>query len=442
MRALIRRILTLVALALPGPAAFAQAPLDEAGAGRVIDQAMQTIAAQYVDAVTVPPLMGRCIFGAEAWFRDKGVALAGPPTDDLGEFLRRTRQVRDPVPYERVVEACLRTALSSLDRLSGYMERAAYQELVAGAGAGVGLEVALEGDYPKVASAVSGTWTASADVQVGDLILAIDGQSMRGKPVADVVRLLRGASGTQARLELLRAGRAQPFEVRLPRQVTRAQSVRARTLGNGVLHVHVAQFSEDTAAQFQSVLQSARAQTGGALAGVILDLRENRGGILESCAPVAAAFLPESAMLVEIRGRNPQAGRKLMARAEDYVVQGAPAMPEPADFRKLPLVVLVNGVSASCAEVIAAALQDHGRAKVVGQRTRGLGTLQSLVPLADGSALRLTTARFYRADGRMLDGIPVEPDVPLDAPRKPTSLGGPEDYALPAAQRVLLNGKL
>lgn len=432
----------VLAMGLLGAHAHAQAPLDEAGAGRIIGQALKTVAEQYVDAVSVAPLTGRCIFGAEAWFRDKGVALAGPPTDDLGEFLRRTRQVREPVPYERVVEACLRTALASLDRLSGYVERAAYQELVAGAGAGVGLEVALEGDYPKVASAVGGTWTASADVRVGDLILAIDGQSMRGKPVTEVVRLLRGASGSQARLELLRAGRAQPFEVRLPRQVTRAQSVRAKTLANGVLHVHVAQFSEDTASQFQAVLQSARAQTGGTLAGVVLDLRENRGGILEACAPVAAAFLPESAVLVEVRGRSPQAARKLMARAEDYVVQGAPAKPVPGEYRKLPLVVLVNAVSASCAEVIAAALQDHGRAKVIGQRTQGLGTLQSLVPLADGSALRLTTARFFRPDGRMLDGNPVQPDVLLEAPRKPTTLGGPEDYALPAAQRLLLNGKL
>jgi len=206
--------------------------------------------------------------------------------------------------------------------------------------------------------------------------------------------------------------------------------------------VRITQFQENTRERFMQRVTEEAARLPEGLAGVILDLRNNPGGLLDSCVGVAAAFLPANALIVELRGRNEDNNRKLLARRDDIQRFGSSRWPVqlPEPLRSVRLAVLVNAKSAACSEIVAAAMQDYERAKVIGATTFGIGRVQTIVPMGDSSALRISTARYFRPGGAPMENSPVLPDVQLAPGDDASVFGGANDPALPAARKLLLGG--
>jgi carboxyl-terminal processing protease len=224
------------------------------------------------------------------------------------------------------------------------------------------------------------------------------------------------------------------------REIIRVQTVKWRLLEGGTLYVRLSAFHDRTLENFREALQAGRDAAAASLGGVILDLRGNPGGLFQSCIGVSAAFLPETAVVVETKGRNQGSNRRYFARSSDYERSAAYASrskPLPAEVRDVPLVVLVSRRSAACSEIVAAAMQDHKRASVIGEKTFGLGTIQTILPLGASSALRLTTARFYRPAGEAIEEKGVTPDVAVALPERFRGYGEAGDPALAAALKAL-----
>lgn len=308
---------------------------------------------------------------------------------------------------EEAMEAAIQGMLASLDPHSSYMNAADYREMqtqTRGEYGGLGIEVTSEDGVVRVVSPIDGTPAARAGIQAGDYLTAIDGESIVGLTLNDAVRRMRGEAGSSITVTVAREG-TDPFDVTLQREIINVRAVTARVENGDVGVIRISTFNERTGDMLQDAIRQVKRDTGGRLRGVVVDLRNNPGGLLDQAIEVSDAFL-DGGEVVSTRGRQPEDVQRYNARRGD-------------DLAGVPVVVLINGASASAAEIVAGALQDRNRALIVGTDSFGKGSVQTVIPLQGGrdGALRLTTARYYTPAGRSIQGAGITPDMEVAARR-------------------------
>jgi len=350
-----------------------------------------------------------------------GTAATRVPLEEIRRFVGVFNAVRDayvdPVDDRKLMQSAIKGLLLDLDPHSAYLEKSdaqAFDEETNGAYAGIGVEVQVQPDgMIKVIAPIDDTPAARAGIKSGDIITAVDGKPLSGD-TDDSQGPLRGPAGTRLTLTLEREGVAKPFDVSLQRESIRVQSVRGRMLEPGLGYIRVAAFQADTASDFEHQLDVLQGANGARLRGLVLDLRSNPGGLLTSAVQIADDLL-DGGKIVSTRGRIPVSDTVFSATPGDRL-HGA------------PLVVLVDAGSASAAEVLAGALADNHRARIVGSRTFGKGSVQTLLPLENGDSVKLTTARYYTPSGKSIQARGIIPDVVLH-PASGAPNGGHADYA-------------
>jgi carboxyl-terminal processing protease len=332
------------------------------------------------------------------------------PAADLGLIQDAMKQVERnyvaPVTGDELAKDALKGMLTRLDPHSDYMDQEQYQQMTAvtrGQFGGIGVELTLEGKVPEVISPIDGTPAAEAGIEPGDRIVKIDALPTTGMDVEEVVKRLRGPAGSRVTLTIARNDR-NPFEVTLTRNVIRVVSVKSDLKPNNIGYARVTTFTENTASELARAIENMKTRTQGRLNGFILDLRNDPGGLLDASIDVAGVFL-DGAVVVTTRGRNAADDHVYRAQATGDLLRGT------------PVVVLINSASASAAEIVAGALQDQHRATVMGTRSFGKGSVQTIIPLEGRGALRLTTALYYTPSGRSIQGQGISPDIVVNVPK-------------------------
>src|SRR2546425_869683 len=279
----------------------------------------------------------------------------------------------------------------------------------------------MEEGFVKVVSPIEDTPAFRAGLKPGDFIIKIDDTSVKGMNLNDAVKRMRGKPRTTIRLTILRKGEANPFEVTLTRDVIRVQSVKSKLIEPGYGWIRVSQFQEHTGENLVKHLEGL--YKNGPLKGLILDLRNDPGGLLNGAVGISSAFLPPRVLVVSTDGRTEDAKRKFIAAPEDYLRGNRDDYLKnlPAAIKTVPMVVLVNGGSASAPEIVAGALQDHKRATVLGTPTFGKGSVQTILPPGNSTAIKLTTARYYTPSGRSIQAKGIVPDIVIEDPTSPTT---------------------
>jgi carboxyl-terminal processing protease len=335
--------------------------------------------------------------------------------DLFGQVLERVRSdYVEEVSDQQLIEAAINGMLSSLDPHSSYLNAKSFRDLqtsMRGEFGGLGIEVTMEGGLVKVVSPIDDTPAARAGIKSGDFIVQIDNEPVLGLTLSEAVEKMRGPVSSSIKLTIRREGR-DPFDVTLVRAVIKIQSVKSHMIGPDIGYVRVTSFNEQTDVGLVAAFKSLRQQAGAKLAGIVLDLRNNPGGLLDQAVAVSNAFL-DKGEIVSIRGRKAQSAQRYNAQPDKDISGG------------LPVVVLINGGSASASEIVAGALQDHHRAVLMGTRSFGKGSVQTIIELSDHSAMRLTTARYYTPSGRSIQAKGIEPDIVVEA-AKIEKLGGGE----------------
>ena len=366
---------------------------------------MGAIAAAFVVGAAVGPVLS--VPGLQAWAQDNSRAETYRLLKLFGDVFERIRaEYVEPVVDRDVIENAINGMLQGLDPHSSYMNPRSFRDMqvqTRGEFGGLGIEVTQENGYVKVISPIDETPAARAGVKPGDLITHLNGQSTQGLTLQEAVEQMRGERGTQIRLTIRREGEARPLEISLTRDVIRPQVARFRLEGGDVAYVRLSSFNEQTEGALRRAMSTMRQQAGGNLKGLILDLRNNPGGLLDQAVQVADDFLDQGE-IVSTRARREQDAQRWNARAGD-IAQG------------LPMVVLVNAGSASASEIVAGALQDHRRAVVMGVKSFGKGSVQTVMPIPGQGAIRLTTARYYTPSGRSIQATGIEPDIEVLAAR-------------------------
>jgi carboxyl-terminal processing protease len=325
----------------------------------------------------------------------------------------------EEVDDKRLIKEAINGMLTGLDPHSAFLDPDAYKDLqtaTSGKFGGLGIEVGSEDGFVKVISPIDDTPAYKAGIKSGDFILKVNESNLRGLSLTEAVKRMRGEVGTEAVLTILRRGEAKELVFNVKRAVIEIQSVRSRQLEPGIAYVRVTQFEQATAEKLVRAINDAYKQNNGNVRGMILDLRNDPGGVLEAAVAVSAAFLPKDARVVYTEGRMPDAKMNLFARKEDYQRRGKEdvlAKLNPA-VKTVPLVVLVNNGTASASEIVAGALQDHKRALVMGIQTFGKGSVQTILPISDNTAIKLTTARYFTPNGRSIQAKGIVPDKIVD----------------------------
>jgi carboxyl-terminal processing protease len=344
------------------------------------------------------------------------------PVEELRQFADVYGAIKahyvEPVADKKLITEAISGMLSGLDPHSAYLDAEAFKELQVGTQGefgGLGIEVGLEDGYVKVVSPIEDTPAARAGVRAGDLIIKIDDKATKGMNLQEAVKLMRGKPKSSINLTLSRKSEPLPIVVTIVRDVIRVQSVRSKWLEQGYAYIRITQFQEHTVASTVShlnkLLQQAEADKTKPVKGIVLDLRNDPGGLLHAAVGVSATFLPDNVTVVTTDGRQPDAKRSFAAKPSDYLRGGSdPLTGLNAKAKTLPMVVLVNGGSASASEIVAGALQDHKRAAVLGTQTFGKGSVQTILPLTSSTAIKLTTARYYTPAGRSIQAKGIRPD--------------------------------
>jgi carboxyl-terminal processing protease len=346
------------------------------------------------------------------------------PVDDLRLFSEVFGRIKndyvEPVEDKKLLKEAINGMLTGLDPHSAFLDQDAYKDLQVGTQGefgGLGIEVGSEDGFVKVVAPIEDTPAHRAGIQAGDLIIKLDGVGLKGLSLNDAVKKMRGKPNTEVVLTVLRKGNDQPLEYRLKRDVIKVKSVKARLIEPGYGVLRVTQFQEHTGENLVAAVNDLYKQANGDMKGLVLDLRMNPGGLLNSAVAVSAAFLPKNALVVYTDGRTEDAKMRLTASKENYV-RGAfredYLAKLPAVAKNVPLVVLVNGASASASEIVAGALQDHKRATVIGTQTFGKGSVQTILPLPNNQAVKLTTARYYTPNGRSIQAKGIVPDFVVE----------------------------
>jgi len=345
------------------------------------------------------------------------------PVEELRAFTEVFGAIKqnyvEPVEDKKLINEAINGMLSGLDPHSAYLDAEAFRELQVGTQGqfgGLGIEVGMEDGFVKVVSPIEDTPAFRAGIKPGDLIIRLDDTPVKGMTLNDAVKRMRGKPNTQITLTLSRKGEPAPIVVTLTRAVIRVQSVKSKMLEPGYGWVRVSQFQESTTDNLVKHVENLYKQAP--LKGLVLDLRNDPGGLLYGAVAISSAFLPSKVLVVSTDGRTEDAKKKFFASPEDYlrgarddVLKGLPAA-----VKTVPMVVLVNGGSASASEIVAGALQDHKRATVIGTQTFGKGSVQTIMPLGNATAIKLTTARYYTPSGRSIQAKGITPDIIVEEP--------------------------
>ncbi len=329
------------------------------------------------------------------------------PLDDLRTFAEVYGRIKEDyvegVKDKTLLESAIRGMLTGLDPHSSYLDKEEYRDLQVGTTGefgGLGIEVGLDDGFIKVISPIDDTPASRAGIQAGDLIIRIDDKPVKGLSLNEAVTQMRGKPGSEIRLTISRGAEGRPFEVTIQRDIIHVASVKSRSLEPGFGYVRISHFQARTTDDMRSAIANLEKDNKGELKGLVLDLRNNPGGVLNAAVGVSDAFITDG-LIVYTKGRL--ADSKLQFKAgPDDVLSGA------------PLVVLVNGGSASASEIVAGAIQDHRRGLILGTQTFGKGSVQTIVPIDDSTALKLTTARYYTPSGRSIQAQGIAPDIKLE----------------------------
>jgi carboxyl-terminal processing protease len=314
---------------------------------------------------------------------------------------RVRREYVDRIDDRQIVESAIRGIVADLDQHSSFLDAEQYEDIrinTSGNYTGIGLDVNLDGGKVTVVTPLDGAPAARAGILPGDVVVSVDDVPVEEGNVEASVGRMRGAPGTSVTLAVLRAGNEQPMRFDLTRSEVQVKTVTSEYLGNGLAYVRLSAFTEHTPADLEQAARELKEAAGlDQLLGLVLDLRSNPGGLLDAAVRVADTFLAEG-LIVSGTGRVRQAQFEQFAHAGDLL-------------ETVPAVVLVNGGSASAAEIVAGALQDHGRARIIGETTYGKGSVQTVMPLGEGTAIKLTTSRYLTPSGRSINGTGIAPDV-------------------------------
>jgi carboxyl-terminal processing protease len=332
----------------------------------------------------------------------------------FGEVFERVRaEYVDDVSDDSLVESAINGMLTSLDPHSNYLNTKNFNDMkvqTRGEFGGLGIEVSMENGLVKVVSPIDDTPAARAGLKPGDLITHLDGDPVQGMTLPEAVEKMRGPISSEIKLTIRREGK-EPFDVKLIRATIKIQSVRSHLEGDNIAYIRITTFNEQTDVGLNNAMKNLKQQAGGKLLGVVLDLRNDPGGLLDQAVAVADAFL-EKGEIVSTRGRRSEDAQRYNARPGDIAAG-------------LPVAVLINGGSASASEIVAGALQDHHRAILLGTRSFGKGSVQTIIPLPGHGAMRLTTARYYTPSGRSIQAKGIDPDIVVEAAKieKPPEKG-------------------
>jgi carboxyl-terminal processing protease len=337
----------------------------------------------------------------------------------FGDVMQRVRaEYVDPVDDKDMVENAINGMLTGLDPHSSYMNAKAFKDMqiqTKGEFGGLGIEVSEDKGVIKVVSPIDDTPAARAGIKPGDIITALDGKTVIGLSLNDAVDRMRGPPNSKIVLTIKRQNVDKPIEVPLMRETIHIQVVKSRMEPNDIGYVRLSQFTEQADAGIKLAVKNLRAQNNGKLRGLILDLRNNPGGLLDQAVAVSSDFVDQGE-IVSTRARHPEDSQRWDAKGDD-IMHGA------------PVVVLINGGSASASEIVSGALQDHHRAVLVGTRSFGKGSVQTVIPLPGNGAMRLTTARYYTPSGRSIQALGISPDVPVQETREDRGSFGGEHEA-------------
>jgi carboxyl-terminal processing protease len=357
------------------------------------------------------------------------VASKGTDTGATYEQLRLFTEVLSIVQNQYVDEtqpkdliySAIKGTLRGLDPHSSFLDPESYREMqveTSGSFGGLGIEITLRDDILTVVSPIDGTPAHRAGLLAADRIVKIDGLSTKDMQLSDAVKKMRGKPGTKVTISVVREGWTEPKDFEIQREQIRVHSVRTQDLDNGIEYVKLRQFQEQTAHDLEQALE--KFDKNG-MKALVLDLRNNPGGLLTSAVEVTEKFIDDGKLVVYTEGRVRNQNMRFSAHAKRA-------------YSKIPMVVLVNQGSASASEIVAGALQDYGRAMVVGVQTFGKGSVQTIIPLSDGSGLRLTTAKYFTPKGRSIHGKGITPDIVVEVPKDPS--GKPPTPALDPAEEL------
>ncbi len=332
---------------------------------------------------------------------------SGLPVEELRTFSDVFGRIKndyvEDVEDSEMLSNAIRGMLSGLDPHSSYLDEEQFKELQVGTSGefgGLGIEVGMEDGFVKVIAPIDDTPAQRAGIKAGDLIIRLDDTPVKGLTLNDAVKIMRGKPGTVLRLTVVRDGVDQPLKIDIKRDIIKVKSVKSRMLEHGFGYVRISQFQSKTAENMVDAIDELKKEAGGSLKGLVLDLRNNPGGVLNGAVAVSDAFLRKG-LIVYTEGRVNDSKLRFNATPDDILDTA-------------PLVILVNQGSASASEIVSGALQDHHRAIIVGTPTFGKGSVQTILPLSNGTAVKLTTARYYTPSGRSIQAEGIKPDIELE----------------------------
>ncbi|MDN5881070.1 MAG: S41 family peptidase [Nitrosospira sp.] len=347
----------------------------------------------------------------------------------------------EPVEDKKLITEAINGMLTGLDPHSAYLDTEAFKELQIGTQGefgGLGIEVSMEDGFVKVISPIEDTPAFRAGIKPGDLIIKLDDTAVKGLSLTEAIKRMRGKPNTPISLTVLRKGEPKPLVFPLVRAVIKIQSVKSKLIEPGYAYIRVTQFQEQTGENLIKAIEKLFKESPIPMKGLVLDLRNDPGGLLNGAVAVSAAFLPANSLVVYTDGRTEDARMKLKASPEFYLrdTKNDYLKRLPPAIKTVPMITLVNGGSASASEIVAGALQDHKRSIIMGTQTFGKGSVQTILPLGNNTAIKLTTARYYTPHGQSIQAKGITPDI-LDASAKEET----ERLRESDLERHLSNGK-
>ncbi len=355
------------------------------------------------------------------------------PLDELRTFAEVYGKIKsdyvESVEDKKLINEAINGMLTGLDPHSSFLDVEGFKDLQAGTQGefgGLGIEVGMEDGLVKVISPIEDSPAFKAGIKSGDLIMQLDEKLVKGMSLNDAVKIMRGKPNTPIKLTVLRKGENKPLYITLTRAIIKTQSVKYKLSEPNYPYLRITQFQEHTGEDLAKAIKTLREQNKGPFKGLVLDLRNNPGGLLNAAVGVSGAFIPKDALVVYTEGRTPDAKMQLTANPSNYARGGESAdylKDLPADIKNIPMVVIVNGGSASASEIVAGALQDHKRAVIMGTQSFGKGSVQTILPMNNGTAIKLTTARYFTPNGRSIQAKGIVPDIIVEDPANPSDAG-------------------
>jgi carboxyl-terminal processing protease len=355
------------------------------------------------------------------------------PLDELRTFAEVYGKIKsdyvESVEDKKLINEAINGMLTGLDPHSSFLDVEGFKDLQAGTQGefgGLGIEVGMEDGLVKVISPIEDSPAFKAGIKSGDLIMQLDEKLVKGMSLNDAVKIMRGKPNTPIKLTVLRKGENKPLYITLTRAIIKTQSVKFKLSEPNYPYLRITQFQEHTGEDLAKAIKTLREQNKGPFKGLVLDLRNNPGGLLNAAVGVSGAFIPKDALVVYTEGRTPDAKMQLTANPSNYARGGESAdylKDLPADIKNIPMVVIVNGGSASASEIVAGALQDHKRAVIMGTQSFGKGSVQTILPMNNGTAIKLTTARYFTPNGRSIQAKGIVPDIIVEDPANPSDAG-------------------